>query len=255
MRAIWTGALSFGLVNIPVKLYTATNGQGISFNYLHGKDLAPVRYAKVCRIEGKEIPFKEIVKGYEYNEGEYVVIEEEEIEKANPRRAKTIDIQTFAKESEINPIYYEKPYYLEPAKGAEKAYALMVKALTESKKVAICRFVIRTREHLAAIKGRSKVLVMDQLRFFEEVRPTNGLTLPSTELVSSRELEMALRLIDQLSESFDPKKYKDTYSEELMRIINEKVKGKRPSVKGKAPEPTRVTDLMQVLRASLKQVS
>lgn len=255
MRAIWTGALSFGLVNIPVKLYTATTSDGVSFNYLHKKDLAPVRYAKVCRVEGKEIPYKEIVKGYEFSEGEYVVVENEEIENANPRKTKTIDIQSFVKESEINPVLYEKPYYLEPSKGAEKAYALLVKALSESKKVAICRFVIRTREHLAAIKGRKRVLVMDQLRFASEVRPSSGLDLPSTELVSDRELKMALQLIEQLSEPFDPKKYKDTYSEELERVIDEKVKGKKPSVHGKAPEPTKVADLMQVLKASLRQAS
>lgn len=253
MRSIWSGAISFGLVNIPVKLYSATGENKLDFDMLHEEDLSPIRYARVCRADGKEIPYQEIVKGYEYAKGDYVVLTDEDFKKANARKTKTIDIVDFVKEDEINVVYFEKPYFLEPSKGAEKAYALLREALKKSKKTAIAKFVLRNREHLAAVKPEENVLILDQMRFQTELRSPNELNLPKVDIAERREIDMALALIDQLSEPFKPEDYKDTYTAELRRVIDEKSKGKTPSQKEEEPVPTRVPDLMEVLRASLER--
>jgi DNA end-binding protein Ku len=254
MKAIWSGSLSFGLVNIPVKLYSATAGKGLNLDMLHKKDLSPIRFARICRADGKEIPWEDIVKGYEYQKGDYVVLTEEDFKKANVEKTKAIEIESFVKESEIDPIYFEKPYYLEPEKNSAKAYALLRESLKKSKKIGLAKFVLRNREHLAALRPEGKVIVLEQMRFDEEIRPTSELTLPSSEKAGSKEVSIALALIDQLTEHFDPKKYKDTYTDELKKIINAKAKGKPIKAgKAKSRQPTEVTDIMAMLRKSLEK--
>lgn len=251
MRAIWSGSVSFGLVNIPVKLYSATNSKTLELDMLHKKDLSPIRYAKVCRKDGHEIPYEEIVKGYEYEDGDYIVLSNEDFEKANVRKTKTIDIVDFAKEQEIDPIFFEKPYYLEPEKGAAKAYILLREALKKSKKVGIAKFVIRNREHLGIVKPEGDILVLNQMRFQEEIRRPE-LKIPKED-VSEKEISMALAFIDQLTEPFKPDEYKDTYMEELKKLIEEKSRGKTPKPKGALPKPTEVDDLMAALKKSLER--
>ncbi len=253
MRAIWTGALSFGLVNIPVRLYSATEDHGLDLDMLHKKDLSPIRYARICRVDGKEIPYDQIVKGYEYEKGDYVVLTDEDFQKANVKKTKTIDIIDFAKENDIDTIYFEKPYYLEPEKGAFKAYALLREAIKRSKKVGVAKFVLRNREHLAVIKPKGNVLVLNQLRFDEEIREPELKVPGKDEKASSREIDMALALINQLSEHFKPADYKDTYVQDVKQIINQKIKGKKPKAKNKEKDvaPTEVHDIMAMLKQSL----
>ncbi len=253
MRAIWSGALSFGLVNIPVKLYSATGGNKLELDMLHKKDLSPIRYARICRADNKEIPYEDIVKGYEYRPGDYVILSDEDFKKANVEKTKTIDIQEFSKESEIDTIYFEKPYYLEPEKGAEKAYVLLRESLKKSKKIGIAKFVLRNREHLAAIKPSGNVLVLEQMRFDEEIREVKDLNLPDNKKAAVKEIEMAMSLIEQLTESFNPKQFKDTYTDELKKVIEAKAKGKPVKAKGKERKPTEVSDLMAMLKKSLEK--
>lgn len=254
MRAMWSGSVTFGLVNIPVRMYSATGGEGkLEFNQLHSKDMSPIRYARICRLEEIEVPYEEIVKGYEYSDGEYVVLEDEDFERANVAKSKSIEIMDFVSESEIDTIYFEKPYYLEPDKGAAKAYALLREALNKTGKVGIARYVIRNREHLAALKPSDDVLVLNQIRYAAELRSAEGLNLPAAEEVPEREMDLALALVNQLTGPFNPEQYSDTYTEELRQVIEEKAAGRVPVPKGKAPEPTEVTDLMDVLRKSLDQ--
>jgi DNA end-binding protein Ku len=252
MHALWTGALSFGLVNIPVKLYSASQENRLDLDMLHKEDLSPIRYARVCRKDGKEIPSDQIVKGYQYQKGDYVVLTDEDFERANVRRSKTIEIQEFVDESEIDAKYYDKPYFLEPVEGAERPYALLRDALDRSKKVGIAKFVLRNREHLAAIKPEKGVLVLNQLRFANELRKPQDLNIPDTP-PGQKEMEMAVSLIGQLTAPFAPEAYKDTYADELRRVIDEKAKGRKPKPKGAPPAPTRVDDLMTALKKSLAQ--
>lgn len=253
MRSLWKGSLSFGLVNIPVRLYSASEEQRLKLHYLHAKDRAPIRYARVCRADGREVPYKEIVRGYEVGEDEFVVLTDEDFERADPKRSKTIEIRSFAERGEVAPVFYEKPYYLEPENGAEKAYALLREALRRTGKVAVATFVLRRSEHLAVVMAEGEVLVLDQLRFGEQVRGAGSLKLPKGQALSQEEVDMAVQLVERLARPFKPEQYKDTYSEELREIIDSKLEGRRPSKKEEAPEPTRVADLMSVLRESLKR--
>lgn len=252
MKSIWSGSISFGLVNIPVKLYSAAESKNIDFDMLHKKDFSPIRYARVCKAEGKEVPYIEIVKGYEYQKGDYVVLSDEDFKKADVRKTKTIDIINFAREDEIDAIYFEKPYFLEPQKGSEKAYSLLRSALEKSKKVGIAKFVLRSREHLGVVKPDSEVIILDQIRFSDEVRSAKDLKIFNAK-IEDREIDMALALIDQLTTSFNINDYKDTYRQDLEKIINEKVKGKVPKPRGEEPQPTNVKDLMSVLKESLQK--
>jgi DNA end-binding protein Ku len=255
MRAMWTGSLSFGLINIPVRLFSATQDHGLSFDLLHKKDLSPIRYARICKADGKEIPYEDIVKGYEYQKGDYVVLVDEDFKKANVKKTKTIDMVEFTNESEIDPIYYEKPYYLEPDKGADKAYVLLREALLKSKKVGVAKFVLHNREHLGIIKPYNHLLVLNQLRYDNEIREYHDLNLPTKDEVSSKEISMAIKLIDQLTAHFEPADFHDTYVEELKAIIEEKAKGKKPKSKGKEPKITHVTDIMSMLKQSLEKTN
>ncbi|GAB4191620.1 MAG: Ku protein [Simkaniaceae bacterium] len=253
MRAIWTGFISFGLINIPVRLYSGSKEQPLKMHLLHEKDLAPIRYARICQEDGKEVPWEEIVKGYEYRKGDYVVLLDEDFEKANVKKTKSIEILDFTLEEEIDPIYFEKPYFLEPDKGAQKPYVLLREALKESKKVGVARFVLRNREHIGIIFPYKNIIILNQLRFASEIRSIKEITAPKSEKISDREIDVALQLIDQLTASFDPRNYKDTYAEELKKIIEKKAKGKPVKKKGKMPKKTKVHDLMGTLQKSLKE--
>ena len=252
MRAIWTGSISFGLVNIPIKLFSASESRdGIDLRMLHSKDQAPIRYAKICSEEGIEVPFKDIVKGYEYAEGEFVIISEEDFEAADVKKTTTIDIVEFTDENQIDVRYLERPYYLEPQKGADKAYTLLREALRESNKLAVARFVLRQREHLAIIKTVGNVLVLNQMRFPADLRTPGGLKLPTAE-PDKKEIDMALKLIDQMTQPFVPEDFHDTYTEELEATIEAKVKG-TPAPAGKPASAAPVKDLMAALKASLEE--
>lgn len=253
MRPIWSGALTFGLVNIPVKVYSATETENqIDFDLLHKEDLSPIKYARVCKREGKEIPYEDIVKGYEYQTGDYVIITEEEFAKINIARTKTIEVVDFVDEKEIDSVYFEKPYYLEPDKIAVKSYTLLREALKKSNKVGIAKFVLRNREHLAVLKPHEKGIILEQIRFQDELRNLNNLKIPDEE-VKSKEIDIALALIDQLTEPFQPENFRDTYREELKEMIRKKVEGKPVRSKGQEPKATEVQDLMSILKKSLEK--
>lgn len=254
MRAIWIGAISFGLVNIPVRLYRGATERKIKFNYLHKKDLSPIRYARICLEDGQEIPYEEIVKGYEYQKGEYIVLTDEDFRKANLRKTGAIDIIEFVKEEEVDSVYFEKPYYLEPDEGSERAYALLREALLRSRKVGVAKFVLKNREHLGILKIEGNVIILNQLRFKSEIQDAENLKIPPPRVREEKEIALAVELIDQLTESFKPEKYHDTYSEELEEIIAERVQGKIPSPREEEPTPTPIPDLMAVLRESLRRV-
>lgn len=252
MRAIWSGSIGFGLVNIPVKMYSASQArEGLDLDMLHKKDHAPIRYARICREDGKEIPYDQIVKGYEYKKGDYIVLNQEDFKKADRQKTESIDIKQFADESEIDSRYYEKPYYLEPEKGADRAYALLRDALAKSGKVALAKYVMRSRDDMGVIKPIGNALVLVQMRFPADIRNPGDLKFP-TEKAKSEELQMAIALIKQLDKPFIPEDWHDTYTEELEEVIEEKAKGHKPAAKGRKPQDTDVKDLMATLKASLK---
>lgn len=254
MRALWNGSINFGLVSIPVQMFSATETrEGIEFTMLHKKDHSPVRYARICKKDGEEIAWDDIVKGYEYSEGEFVVLTPKELEEIEAEKSSTIDIQQFVREGEADIRYFEKPYYLEPVKGGEKAYALLRSALEKAGVLALAKYATHEREHLAVIKPVGRALVLTQMRFPTDLRPGTSLTFPTDKDVSERELEMALKLIKQGTKPFIAEDYHDTYTEELEEIIKDKVKGKKPAKK-KAPvhHEASAKDLMSALKASLE---
>jgi DNA end-binding protein Ku len=252
MRSIWSGMISFGLINIPVKMYVATQEQGINFDYLNRKDLSPIRYARVDRSTGEEVAYRDIVRGVEYEKGNYVVLQDEDFRRASVRKTQTIDVVDFTAESAIDIKLLEKPFYLEPAKEARKVYALLREALYRSGKVGVARFVLRTREHMGILKAEGDVIVLDQIRFASEIRKPAGLALPKNEAITDNEIDLALRLIDQLSQPFHPEKFKDTYTEELKSMIENKARGKIRHVHAEKQAPTKVPDLLARLKESLE---
>lgn len=255
MRPIWNGSISFGLVNIPVRMFSAVESrEGISFTMLHKKDKSPIHYARICKEEGKEVEWKDIVKGYEYQEGQYVVFTPEQLDDLAPEKSSTIDIQQFVKEPEIDIRYFDKPYYLEPVKGGEKAYALLRSALEKSGMLAVAKYVMHEREHLAAIKPVGRALVVTQMRFPTDLRSGGDLKFPTDKDVSDRELEMALKLVKQGTKPFIAEDFHDTYTEELEEIIKKSVKGQKPSKPKKTAAPAETADdLMSALKASLSK--
>jgi len=255
MRPIWSGLLSFGLINIPVKVYSGTAGTSFEFNFLHKTDYSPIRYAKVCRKDGRELTQDDIVKGYEYRDGDYVVLTNEDLKKINMDRSQAIDVLGFVKENEIDSIYFEKPYYLEPDKGAGKAYTILRESLKKSKKVGVAKFVIHNREHLGIIKPHEKVIVLEQMRFEDQIVAWDKLTIPKNESPRAKELTMATSFIDHLTEHFNPNDYKDTFHDKLAALIKQKIK-RAPApkfVKAKIISPTKSADLMLMLRESLEK--
>ena len=252
MRAIWSGAISFGLVNIPVRLYSAVGSNALNFDMLSKKDLSPIKYSRIAWSDGKEVPYKDIVKGYEIEKGRYIVLDKKDFESAAPEKTKTIDILDFVKEDEIDTIYFEKPYYLEPDKNATKPYALLREALKQSKKVGVAKFVLRNKENLAILKISGDTIILQQMRFHADIRDAEDLNLPAASSVTKKEVDTALKLIEQLTEKFDPAQFTDTYTEALKKVIEAKAKGQPIKAKGKEPAPTKVKDLMDTLIASIE---
>lgn len=254
MRSIWSGALSFGLINIPVHLFSGTEEHALSFDMLHKTDLSPIRYARICKQDGKEIPYKDIVKGYEFQKGEYIVVDESDFKSVDLPKSNAIEIVQFTMKAEIDSIYYEKPYFLEPGKGAEKPYALLREALMKSKKVGVVKFIFRNREHLGVIEPYGDAIILNQMRFLSEIRDVNELKLPKEGQVNKKEIEMALKLVDQLTDKFQPEAFHDEYTEKLQEVIDAKIKGLPKSKKtAAAPKPSKVHDIMSLLKASLEE--
>ena len=255
-RAIWSGAISFGLVNIPVKLYSAVSRKTVRFHQLDREDNQRIQQKRVNPRTGEEVPFENLVKGYELAPDRYVVITPEELDGLEPQKTKTIDIEDFVDLSEIDPIYYDHPYYLVPDKGAEKAYKLLLEAMKESGKVAIARVVIRSKENLVAIRPLDGVLTMETMLFGDEVVPPDGIEdIPSSDgkaKTSAREVEMAKQLIDSLTAEFDPDKYRDEYRDRVLDMIERKADGQDVVVEAPEEEPQKVPDLMAALEASIK---
>ncbi len=253
MRPLWSGAISFGLIYIPVKLYPATQSQDLDLDMLSRKDLANIRYARVDKQTGEEVPYDEIVKGYEYSPGNYVVVEEEDFERARGGKAKVIDILSFVNIADIDDKYFEKPFYLEPTENAQQGYALLREALKKTKKAALVKFMVRTREHLGVLKPEDEMILLDQMRFASEIRSIDELELPGNDVVGQRELEMAVRLIDQLTQPWNPEQYRDTYIDELRDLIQKKAEGQKLAPVKEEEIPTEVTDLFARLSESLEQ--
>src|ERR1700746_727630 len=255
-RAIWKGSISFGLVNIPIALYPATRREELKFRLLRKNDLSPVNYKRLAEKDGKEVPWNRIVKGYEYEKGKYVVLKEENFQRVDLEATQTVDIQDFVDQREIDPIFFYKPYYLEPQKGGDKAYVLLHETLAKTGKVGIAKVVIKTRQYLAGVKAQDGVLVLELMHFAEELAESDKLRLPKKIEPGKREINMAKALIDSMSSKWNPKKYHDDYREALMEVIEEKVEagGKEIEEKPKkAPKPTKIIDLVSVLRKSLEQ--
>jgi DNA end-binding protein Ku len=254
MRPIWTGAVSFGLVNIPVKLFSATKESTLDLDMLDSRDHARIRFKRVNENTGKEIPYENIVKGYSIN-GDYVILEPEDFQAADAVKTKTIEIVNFVNEKDIDSMYYEQPYYLEPDKGGAKAYALLREALSQVGKVGLAEFVMRNKDSLAVVKPSGKALVLNRIRFAEEIKSLDELNLPEIAKTKPKESQMAIQLIDHLTDKFDISAYKDTYTDKLLAIIHEKAKGKKPSKS--VPKPKIVhqksDDLMAILKASLSE--
>jgi DNA end-binding protein Ku len=254
MRAIWKGSISFGLVNIPIALSPATRKEELKFRLLRAKDLSPVNYKRVAEADGKEVPWGEIVKGYEYEKGKFIVLKDDDFQRVDLEATQTVDIQDFVDVEEIDPMFFYKPYYLEPQKGGDKAYVLLRNALAQSNKVGIAKVVIKTRQYLAGVKPEGDVLILELMHFAEELAEADKLNLPKKLEPGKRELDMAKALVDSMSSKWNPEKYRDDYRDALMEVIEEKVEsgGKEIEEKPKQKKAsTKVIDLVAVLQESL----
>ncbi len=252
-RSLWSGAISFGLVNVPVKMVTAVSQKDVRFNQLHVKDNSRIQQKRFCAEEGIEIPFEEIVKGYEVRPGQYVIIEPEELDGLDPEATHTIDILEFVDLDQIDPVYFDHPYYLVPDRRAEKPYALLAQSLEKANKVGIAKFVMRTKEYLAAVRSSRGVLVLSTLLYGDEVIALETLEVPGLETeLSERELKMAEALIESLTEKFDPERHQDTYREKVLDLIARKDDGQEIVVQAEAEAPAKVEDLMAALEASVQ---
>ena len=255
MRAIWKGAISFSLVNIPISLYPATRSEDLKFRLLRKTDLSPINYKRVAEADGKEVPWDDIVKGYEYEKGKFVVLKEEDFRRADVEATQSVEIVEFVELEEIDPIFYDKPYYLEPQKGGDKAYTLLRDSLKQKKKVGIAKVVIKTRQHLAAIKPEKNSLVLELMHFAEELIDYNQLQIPGQLVVGAKELDMATELIDRMTGKWQPDKYTDEYKHALLDVINKKIEAggeiAEPVPAGKR-KATNDIDLVSVLQESLE---
>jgi len=249
-RALWSGAITFGLVNVPVRLYSAISEHKLQFHYVHEKDDSPIGYQKICKLEEKPVRDEDIVKAFEYRKGEYVYMEDEDFAAARVEGYKTIDITDFVPYEDIDPIFFAHTYLVGPQEGAEKVYSLLVRALEDSALAAIAKFVMRDRQYLGALRVREGVITLEQLHFADEVRPVDEIK-PKRERVSPQELKMAQQLIDSFSGDWKPEKYEDTYRDALMAVIEAKRKGKEVHVAAEVEEEE-PADLMAALRASLE---
>ena len=254
-RPIWSGAISFGLVNVPVKLMGAVSPKDVRFNQLEAGTGARIKQKRVSAETGEEVPFDQIVKGYEVSPDNYVVIEPQELEALDPKATRSIEIEDFVDLDQIDPLYFERPYYLVPDKGGAKAYALLLEAMKESKKVGIARLVLRTKQYLAAIRPLGDALVLETLLYPDEVTlPDEVEGLPRDDVeIQDRELKIARQLIESLSTEFEPENYRDQYRERVLELIEQKAEGKQIVTQPATEEPTKVVDLMAALEASLAQ--
>jgi DNA end-binding protein Ku len=249
---LWSGSITFGLLNAPVRIYTAVTEHKLHFHYLHEKDDSPIGYEKVCKKEGKPVPDDEIVKAFEYAKGKYVYMEEEDFAAAKVEGHKTIDVEAFVRYEEIDPIYFAKTYYVGPEQGAERVYALLARAMNESGLAALTKFVMRDRQHLGLLRVRNGVITLEQLYFADEIRPIDEIK-PEKASVKKEELAMASRLIESYTTDWDPQKYKDTYRDELMAVIEAKRKGKQIHAAAEVEEASELPDLMTALRESVER--
>jgi DNA end-binding protein Ku len=254
---MWSGAISFGLVNVPVKLYSAVSKKTVRFNQLNAETGNRIQQKRVDPETGEEVGYDQIVKGYELTKDRYVVITPDELDALDPEKTRTVDIEDFVDLDEIDPVYYDHPYYLVPDKGATKAYGLLLGAMKQANKVAIARVVLRSKEQLVAIRPSGDVLMMETMLFHDEVVPSDDIEdLPDGKELKAtdRELKMAQQLIDSLSSEFDPTSYRDEYREKVLELIEMKASGQEIAVQPEAPEPAKVPDLMAALEASLAAV-
>jgi len=250
MRSIWKGSLGFGLVSIPVKLYSAVQSSSLGFDMLDSRDHARIRYQRVNEHTRKEVPYDKIVKGYKLND-DYVIVDDADFQDAAPEKSKVIEIESFVDIADVNPMFYETSYYTEPDTKNNKAYALLVQALTKSKKAGLARFVLRTTESLCIVHPVDHVLVVTRIRFAQEIRSTEDLNIGDEVNVTKKELDVGLALINQYAEHFDVSKFKDEYNDELLKIIKAKSKGKRATVKKLKPQKPTGDDLYEQLMQSL----
>ena len=254
MRSMWKGSIAFGLVNIPVELYSATRDHRPKFRLLHAKDEEPVKYERICQKDGKPVAWEDLVKGYEYAKGQFVVLTKDDFKTAALEKTKTIDILDFVEPNDVDERYFETPYYLQPGKGAERAYVLLREALRASGKMGIAKMILRDAQHLAAVEAIGDALVLTMMRFSDELADLKEFTFPGKVEVRPAELKMAQQLIDNLASEWKPDKYNDEYKDNLLRVINAKLKGKKPKLidEDTTPKQAEVVDLMARLRASLE---
>lgn len=251
MRPLWTGGITFGLIYIPVKLYSATQAIEIDLDLLSKKEKSPIRYARIDTKTGEEIAWRDVVKGYEYKKGDYVILEPSDFEKVDLEKSKNIEISSFVDLDQVDPIYFDQPYYLEPDGSSQKIYALLREALKQTNKAGVAEFVMRNREHLCLIKAESNLLILNRLRYQAELKPTNNLDIPKKTNLNPNELTMAKELIEKMSESFDITDYQDDYLKKLQQLIAAKAKRKTFKVVEPEFKPTETTDLAEQLRQSL----
>ena len=255
MASIWKGSLTFGLVHVPVEMKTAVRSDHISFRMLHAEDMSPIKYERVCQADGEPVPWNEIVKGYEYEKGKFVVLTDDDFKKAALDSSRTIDIIDFVREDEIDARFFETPYYLLPTKGGDKPYALLREAMRETGVVGVGKVIIRRTQHLAGVRVVGDAIVLEIMRFANELVDTNEFNFPGNEALREQELTMAKQLVENLAEPFDPEKYTDDYRSNLMKLIRAKMKGKKVTAAEPLPEDedTKVLDLMSRLQASLEE--
>lgn len=253
-HAIWSGSINFGLVTIPVKLFTAVKSDDLSFNLLHKKDEGRIKYERVCSVDDKPVPWDEIVKGYEYEKGQYVVLTDDDFKKVNPEATQSVDILEFVELNKINPMYFDKPYYLEPTKQGRHAYALLREALSNSNRVAVARVVIRTKEYIAAVKPIGEALVLELMHWADEIVASDTLELPAGENLPDAEMKMAKMLIDTMSvDEFEPQKFTNRYHDEVLAMIEARARGQELPKPKKAAPRAKVVNLMDVLAQSLEE--
>ena len=254
MRALWKGAITFGLVTIPVSLFPATRREELKFRLLRASDHSPVNYKRVAEVDGKEVPWDQIVKGYEYEKGKFVLLKEEDFARVDVEATQTVDIMNFVSLDDVDPLLFYKPYYLEAGKGGDKAYVLLRDALNETGKIAIAKVVIRTRQHLAAVKPQEKGLMLELMHFPKELVPVEEFNKPAEKTVGKAEMQMAKQLIGSMTSDWDPDQYNDEYRDALEKLIEEKLENpdKAPAP-AKKPKATNVIDLVSVLQESLQQ--
>lgn len=252
MRSIWNGTIAFGLVNIPIKLYSAIDNSTLDLDMLDSRDHARIRFLRVNEKTKKEVPYEKIVKGFLLKD-DYIILEDQDFEDASPEKTKTIDIQTFVKVAEINPMLFETSYYAEASKQGQKAYALLLNALKKTKMAGVGQFVLRQKENLCIIHPQDNVIVISRIRFAQEIKDTSDINTPDDVNIPKKELDVALALIKQYTADFNIDKYKDTYTAELLKIIKAKAKGKRPTIKKLKPKKAKSDDLYEQLLESLNK--